>query len=108
VTSLTLLPLLGPLSYLLASLVARADRGPRPSAALRALRAAALLGLAGAAATALITALAGPLTSPLLGAAGLGFSVRLDGLSAVMLGLVAALGAAVVEFSRNYLDGDER
>jgi hypothetical protein len=58
--------------------------------------------------TVALTALRAPLVSPLLGADGLGFSVRLDSLSVVMLALVTLLGAAVLQFSRNYLDGDRR
>ena len=61
----------------------------------------AILGAAG-------TVAAGPAATPLLGAAGLGLQVRLDPLSATMIVLVAFLGAVVVQFSRNYLDGDAR
>ena len=107
-SSLALLPLLAPLGLVVAALLARRDRGSRPHAALGATRAAATLALVVAAITAVLAALGAPLSSPLLGRGGLGFSVRIDGLSAVMFALVAILGAAVLHFSRNYLAGDRR
>ncbi len=107
-SSLALLPLLAPLGLVVAALVARRDRGARPRAAFGATRAAATLALVVATLTAVLAAIQTPLASPLLGYDGLGFSVRLDGLSAVMLALVAILGAFVTQFSRNYLAGDRR
>lgn len=50
----------------------------------------------------------GTLTSPTLGYQDLGFSIRLDSLSTVMFVMVSFIGALVVQFSRNYLDGDAR
>jgi NAD(P)H-quinone oxidoreductase subunit 5 len=50
----------------------------------------------------------GPTTSPLLGMHGLGFSMRLDAVSAVMLVLVSFIGWIVVRFSTVYLDGEAR
>jgi NAD(P)H-quinone oxidoreductase subunit 5 len=41
-----------------------------------------------------------------LGAAGIGFTVYYDALSAVMTLLVAFVGVIVIDYSRNYLDGD--
>ena len=48
----------------------------------------------------------GTLTSGSLGFAGIGFGIYVDGLSAAMFALVSFVGAIVVRFSRNYLDGD--
>jgi uncharacterized protein YbcC (UPF0753/DUF2309 family)/NADH:ubiquinone oxidoreductase subunit 5 (subunit L)/multisubunit Na+/H+ antiporter MnhA subunit len=107
-SSVALLPLLAPLGLLVASLFARRDRASRPRLALGVARAAATLALAVAALTGVVATLRAPLASPLWGHDGLGFCVRIDGLSAVMLALVAILGAAVVHFSRNYLAGDRR
>ena len=107
-SSLALLPLLAPLGLVVAALVAWRDGGSRPHAALGATRSAATLAVVVAAVTALLAALRAPLVSPLLGHDGLGFSVRIDGLSAVMFALVATLGAALLHFSRNYLAGDPR
>lgn len=43
---------------------------------------------------------------PLLGLGGVGISIYIDALAAVMLVLVTFVGLAVVRYSRNYLDGD--
>lgn len=45
-------------------------------------------------------------TSPTIGAAGVGASVRIDALSSLMFALVSFIGVVVVRYSRNYLDGD--
>jgi uncharacterized protein YbcC (UPF0753/DUF2309 family)/NADH:ubiquinone oxidoreductase subunit 5 (subunit L)/multisubunit Na+/H+ antiporter MnhA subunit len=107
-SSLALLPLLAPFGLVVAAIVAGSDRGARPRAALGATGGAAALAVLVAALTAAIATLRAPLTSPLLGQDGLGLSVRIDGLSAVMLALVAILGAFILHFSRNYLAGDGR
>lgn len=43
-----------------------------------------------------------------IGIADLGFSLRLDALSTVMLGMIALLGFIIIKFSVNYLDGEQR
>ena len=53
-------------------------------------------------------AIAGPVHLRLLGQGAIGLSLRLDSLSAIMLVLVAFLGAVVTRYSVNYLDGDPR
>ncbi len=50
----------------------------------------------------------GPLVSPVLGIGDVGISLRLDALSVVMFWLVMFLGTLLIQFSRNYLDGDPR
>lgn len=50
----------------------------------------------------------GPLVSPTLGIGDVTISVRLDALSIVMCLLVTFLGTLLIQFSRNYLDGDQR
>lgn len=67
---------------------------------------AALFALAVALGAAVLVALSGPLSTPLIGAAGVGFGLYLDGLSATMFCLVSFIGVIVVAYSRNYLDGD--
>ena len=79
-----------------------------PGGVLRAASAASLAALAAAVVAAIALAAFGPVTSPLLGAAGIGLSVRLDALSTVMLTLVALVGVIVVRYSRHYLDGHSR
>lgn len=101
-------PLAAPLALLAAAAVARARPGLRPHRALSLVGAASLLGLASAVAALIVLIVAGPSTSPLLGVAGIGLSLRLDAVSVTMLLLVATVGVAVVRFSVSYLDGDAR
>ena len=56
--------------------------------------------------TAAAVAVHGTLNTPLLGAAGIGASLYVDVLSAMMFCLVALIGLIVVTYSQNYLDGD--
>ena len=79
-----------------------------PGRVLRAAGAASLAALAVAVVAAKALAAFGPVTSALPDAAGIGLSVRLEALSAVMLALVALVGVIVVRYSRHYLDGDSR
>ena len=55
---------------------------------------------------AVAVAVQGPLHSPLLGNAGMGLSLYLDALSAMMFCLVSFIGLIVVAYSHRYLDGD--
>lgn len=48
----------------------------------------------------------GPLVSPVIGMGDVGLALRLDALSVAMFWLVTFLGALLIQFSRNYLDGD--
>lgn len=50
----------------------------------------------------------GPQVSPVIGIGEVGLSLRLDALSVMMSWLVTLLGALLIQFSRNYLDGDPR
>jgi NAD(P)H-quinone oxidoreductase subunit 5 len=50
----------------------------------------------------------GPMVSPVIGVDEIGISLRLDALSVVMFWLVTFLGTLLIQFSRNYLDGDPR
>lgn len=99
--SLYLLPVAIPLLYIgLALILLRTPaRWPQWLAWLPVLAATATAALA-------ITGGAGQ--SPLIGLAGVGISVRVDVLSAVLLLLVSFLGATVLHYSRQYLAGDSR
>ena len=102
------LVLAAPALLLCVALLAQARPGMRPAGILLASRIATLAALALAvAATAWVT-WQGPVTSPLLGLGGIGLSIRLDPVSCTMFLLVAFVGAIVVQYSRNYLDGDAR
>lgn len=106
--SLGLLPLLAPLGLALVALLALRRPGRDPLAVLTATRIANVVAISAAAATAVLVALRGPQTTALPLVGEFGFVIRVDALSAVMLGLVAFMGAVVLRFSRNYLDGDAR
>ncbi len=53
-------------------------------------------------------AVEGHMFTALIGKNGIGFSLYLDGMSAAMLSLVSFIGLIVINYSRNYLDGDPR
>jgi NAD(P)H-quinone oxidoreductase subunit 5 len=100
--------LLAPASVLLVALLPCPAGPRRPGAILLASRLATLFSLALAVAACALTAVAGAVTSPLLGGAGIGLSVRLDAVSCSMFLLVAFVGVIVIQYSRNYMDGDAR
>jgi len=106
--ALALAPLAAPAALFLVALMSRRWRGSRPAPILLASRIASLGSLALALGSGLLVALRGPVTSPVLGVGQAGLAIRLDALSAIMFGLVAFVGVIVVQYSRNYLDGDKR
>jgi NAD(P)H-quinone oxidoreductase subunit 5 len=100
--------LAAPLALLAVWLYAQSAPGMRPRAVLDAARLASLAALVIAVASGGFVAVYGPVTTPTIGSEGLGLSLRLDALSVVMFALVAFVGAIVIEYSRNYMDGDAR
>ncbi|WP_306117567.1 MULTISPECIES: NADH-quinone oxidoreductase subunit L [unclassified Roseitalea] len=106
--TLALFVLLAPLAHMAVWLHARRRPGLRPHAVLAASRWVSLATLSVAIVVALAVAAAGPVTSTLIGVAGLGLSVRLDALTAIIFLLVSFIGAIVIQYSRNYMDGDDR
>ncbi|MCI3131108.1 proton-conducting transporter membrane subunit [Phenylobacterium aquaticum] len=103
-----LLPLLAPAALVLSAVVGFCSPGPRPGLAPRVAELAALGALAVAVASAIGLGLHGPETSRLVGWGGLGLSLRLDAVSAVMMLLVAFIGWVVVRYAATYLDGEAR
>ncbi|MGJ4890683.1 NADH-quinone oxidoreductase subunit L [Bradyrhizobium sp. HKCCYLRH3099] len=101
-----LLPCLAALAPLTLCVAAFAgtDAGAR-TVARRAIGAAALA-FAIAVTASLAAAMFGAGRTPLLGAFGLGLSLQLDALAAILIVLVSFIGLVVVRYSRNYLDGD--
>jgi len=97
-----------PLTLIAVWLFAQVAPGLRPRRLLDAARAGTLAVLAIAVTAGAAVAVYGPVTTPTIGFEGIGLSLRLDALSAVMFALVAFVGAIVVEYSRNYMDGDAR
>ena len=105
---LALIALVAPLAFGLAALVARWQPGPHPRLVERLSMAAAGVGLAAAAACAVLVAMRGTLLSPTLGGQGIGLSIRLDPLSVVMLCMIALLAILIVHYSITYMEGDAR
>ena len=77
-----------------------------PFATKRACESLALVALAGALAALVALVLEGSTHSPTLGAWGLGFSLRIDAVSAPLLLLIAFIGWVVIRFTATYLDGE--
>jgi len=103
-----LLPLLAPVLLLVSALAGFMSPGRRPGVSPRLAEAATLMSALIAALSMGVLITSGPSTSILLGADGMGFSVRLDWVSSVMFLLVAFVGWIVVRYSRTYLDGEAR
>lgn len=98
-----------PFALLAVGLVPSGAANRRPKAMLGAARFAAAASLAAALVSAtayFIADTAAPARGLALGAAGVGFTVYYDALSAVMSLLVAFVAVIVIDYSRNYLDGD--
>lgn len=102
------LPLLSPLVLLVAAFYAARHPGKRPRRvpALTEAASFAAFAMAAVAATLLVVKSSG--TSALIGFFGVGLSVRLDAVSAVMLVLVSFIGWIVLRYSRTYMDGEDR
>ncbi|MEO8366499.1 MAG: NADH-quinone oxidoreductase subunit L [Pseudoxanthomonas sp.] len=105
---LSLLALVAPALLLATALLSLAFPGQRPLPVLRTSRAATATTLLLALAAAVLTAVQGPMSSPVIGMGTVGLSVRLDVVSCTMFLLVSFVGLVVVQYSRNYLDGDAR
>jgi len=108
ISSYAVVWLAGPAALITVFLLAVGSAGFRLRSLLDWARMAALGNFAAALAAAFWVALHGPVTSPLIGIGTIGLSLRLDALSVTMLLLVGFVSAIVVQFSRNYLDGDPR
>jgi NAD(P)H-quinone oxidoreductase subunit 5 len=108
VDNLALIGYLAPLILFLAAFQGRLQPGRRPHRVLWASRAATWTSLVLSLLAAAAVFAFGPLVSPVIGRGDFGLSIRLDALSVVMFWLVAFVGVLVVQFSRNYLDGDGR
>jgi NAD(P)H-quinone oxidoreductase subunit 5 len=103
-----LVPLFAPAALIVSALLATRTQGRRPRSLIGLAEGAALAAFAAAVASLGALLVAGPATSPLLGAGGVGLSVRLDAVSVTMLLLVTFIGWVVLRFSGTYLDGEAR
>lgn len=97
-----------PLALFIAAVVAFAGPGLRPRRQLKLVEGASILALVGAVVLLFAAITSGPMTSQLIGAAGLGLQIRIDALSATMALLVAFIGWVVIRYSATYMEGDAR
>lgn len=105
---LSMILLLSPLVLVLTALVSWWQPGIRPALVKRMSIGSTIVGFAVFLLGAWLTYQHGLVQSPLLGMQGLGFSLRLDALSMLMLGMISVISFIVIKFSLNYLDGDSR
>lgn len=105
---LFLAPWSAPVPLLLAGAIGFLNNARRAKLAPVLAEAAALLALLAALLSTGGLILGGAGDSPVLGLQDIGFSVRLDAVSATMLLLVTFVGWIVVRYARTYLDGEVR
>ncbi|PTT79031.1 oxidoreductase, partial [Pseudomonas sp. HMWF010] len=103
-----LLPFAAPLALLLCAAVGFMNPGRRPRALPRLAEASALVALVVAVVSAAALVVNGAGDSRLIGLNGIGLSLRLDAVSAVMVLLVSFIGWVVVRYTATYLDGEAR
>ncbi|WP_420583929.1 proton-conducting transporter membrane subunit [Ruegeria sp.] len=102
------LPILSPLILIAAAIYAGRHPGLRPDRVPQVAEAAGFAAFLVAALSAVMLIVNGSGTSGLIGAFGVGLSVRLDAVSAVMLVLVSFIGWVVLRYSATYMDGETR
>lgn len=100
--------LAGPLAYGALALLSVFYPGSRKPPMLRAARISTWIALAASVLGAVFVLRHGSLETPLAGLEGLGLSLRLDALSALMLVMIALLALVIMRYSATYLDGDPR
>ena len=103
-----LLPLLATVPLLASAVISFSNKGLRPKRIPKLTEAAALLALIAAIVSTAGLIAFGPGVSPVVGIHGIGLSVRLDAISAVMVVLVTFIGWIVVRYAGTYLDGEDR
>ena len=106
--SFLLFPLLAPTSLLLVSFWALLNRRHRINKLPQLVEKIAILTIAITLLSILFLIFNGPDSSTLIGIKGIGISVRLDAVSAIMGLLVSFIGWVVVRYSVNYMDGEPR
>jgi len=99
---------LGPLLLLLTGMFGRILSANSVFAINRLATSAAFIALVIAFASVAAVGIDGRIATPVIGINGIGFSLYIDGMSAAMLTLVSFIGLIVLNYSRNYLDGEPR
>ncbi len=103
-----LLPYGGLAALLLSAFVAFLSPRRPPRGVAWVAEAAAVAAIIVAVATVVMLAVHGPAEGPLIGAYGVGLSVRLDAVSVALSLLVSFVGWIVVRYAATYLDGEAR
>ncbi|XLS27940.1 proton-conducting transporter membrane subunit [Flavobacteriaceae bacterium M23B6Z8] len=100
--------LLAPLLFGITAIVSRFYPGIRPKPLKTLSKIATITSIIVAAICSYFVIQYNLLETSFVGIYDIGFSLRLDSLSILMLGMIALLGFIVVRYSFNYLDGDKR
>lgn len=108
VHELALIFLISPIAFIVTAIVSWFQPGMRPEFMKGLSTLTTLVGLLVAFVCSYLVLQHGLLESSFIGLKQLGFSIRLDSLSVLMLTMIALIGFIVVKFSLNYLDGDSR
>ncbi len=106
VVNLLWLAALGPLALIAAAIAPGALAGRSTRNRLGLALGAAVMALAAASVTLTAVLAYGAMRTELIGRDGIGLALYLDPLSAIIFVLVSFIGLIVVNYSRNYLDGD--
>ena len=104
----SLIALLSPLFFVLTAIVSWFQPGFKPQLVKKVSTIATFISISTAVLCGIIVLQYGLFESEQLAIANLGFSIRLDSLSFIMLIMIALLGFIIIKFSGNYLDGDQR
>ncbi|MDH4295136.1 MAG: proton-conducting transporter membrane subunit [Cyclobacteriaceae bacterium] len=105
---ITLITILSPAVFVVAAIASWFQSGFKPQLVKRISTIVTLISLAVAIICGFLVINYGLLETNLIGFYDFGFSLRLDAVSALMLGMIAFLGFIIIKFSINYLDGDQR
>lgn len=105
---LTLIALISPFVFVATAVASWFQPGCKPKQIIAISKTATIVSVLVVVLSSVYVTKHGLLESGLLGIGGIGFSIRLDALSILMLGMIALLGFIIIKFSSNYLDGDQR
>ena len=106
--ALALVPLAAPLALLFYALYSLVNKKMRNGPLSVAPEIPTLFGISIAFGSIIMISVSTEMSSLLLGLGELGFSVRLDMLSTIMLAMISILAFVILRFSKNYMDGDPR
>lgn len=102
---LSLLVLFSPVLFAATAVASWLQPGFKPKQVIAMSKAATILSMLLVAVSCFYVFEHGLIQSGLIGINGFGFSIRLDSVSMLMLGMISLLGFIIIKFSINYLDG---